>query len=470
MIKYYLNIFFILILVNVSFATHNRAGEITYSQVSDYTFEFTVTTFTNTKPTSDGIVPADRPQLEILWGDGTYSTMERYVYYDLPDYYRKNIYKAKHTYSGASTYEILVEDPNRNEGVENIPNSVMVVFSIKTILQINPTLGFNNTPILLNPPVDKAAINQVFIHNPAAFDPDGDSLSYEMTVCTGENGDPIDSYQFPESKFEPIYIDSITGNLVWNTPMVEGAFNVAFHINEWRQGVKIGQITRDMQIEVYDTENQPPKFDTIPPICGVAGELITFNVSAHDEGNETISLTATGGAFATDSAAEFISVPAQGAVSGTFSWYTECLHVRKQPYQVVFKATDNNEEVNLVDQISVDITIVGAPPANLSIAPTNNSILLNWDIYDCASHQGFNIYRSITPFGFVPGKCETGVPAYTGFELVATVDDITATSYLDNNNEIGLNQGFEYCYMVTAIFGSDFESKASAEVCTELVR
>ena len=86
-------------------------------------------------------------------------------------------------------FEILVEDPNRNEGVDNIPNSVQVVFSIKTILQINPTLGFNNTPVLLNPPVDKAAVNQVFIHNPAAYDIDGDSLSYEMTVCTGENGE-----------------------------------------------------------------------------------------------------------------------------------------------------------------------------------------------------------------------------------------------------------------------------------------
>lgn len=465
--------FLILLIIFIAqplFATHNRAGEITYKQISAFTFEFTVVTFTNTKPTSEGINPADRPELEIQWGDGTYSLMSREVYYDLPDFYRKNIYKAVHTFSGASTYEILVEDPNRNEGVENIANSVMVVFSIKTILQINPALGFNNTPILLNPPIDKAAVSQVFIHNPAAFDPDGDSLSYEMTVCTGENGDPIEGYKFPPSQFQPIYIEEAEGNLVWNTPTKKGAYNVAFNIYEWRKGIKIGRITRDMQIEVYDTENTPPYFDSIPPICAVAGEFLEFSVTARDSAYETITLLATGGAFEVDTPAVFLSTPSKGLVTGTFSWHTECFHVRKQPYQIVFKATDDNSEVNLVDQLSVDVTIVGAPPQNLELAPTNNSILLKWDSYPCDYHLGFNIYRSIVPYGFSPDKCEIGVPAYTGFEWVGVLNDKNATTYLDNENEKGLNQGFTYCYMVTAIFDDDLEGKASNEACAELVR
>lgn len=467
--------FYILIIVILSIsiqlqATHNRAGEITYEQVSDYTFKFTVITFTNTKPTSEGVVPADRPQLEINWGDGTYSIMDRQAYYDLPDYYRKNIYTATHTYAGASTYEILVEDPNRNEGVDNIPNSVMVVFSIKTILQINPALGFNNTPILLNPPVDKAAVNQIFIHNPAAFDPDGDSLSYEMTVCTGENGEPIESYQFPESQFEPIYIDAITGNLIWNTPTKPGAYNVAFNIIEWREGIKIGQITRDMQIEVYQTENEPPMFDPIPPVCVVAGDTLELDVTARDNSNEIITISATGGVFEVDPPAEFDSVPDKGISTGTLIWNTECTNVRQQPYQVIFKAIDDNSEVNLVDQISVDITVVGAPPENLKLAPTNNSILLTWNKYECVNFKGFNIYRSVKSFGFTPDKCEIGVPAYTGFELIATINDTSKNSYLDNENNKGLNQGYEYCYLLTAFFDENLEGKASEEACTELVR
>lgn len=463
----------ILVLISIHLsllATHNRAGEITYKQISDYTYEFTVVTFTNTKPTSEGVVPADRPQLEINWGDGTYSVMDRKQSFDLPDYYRKNIYTATHTYAGASTYEILVEDPNRNEGVDNIPNSVMVVFSIKTILQINPALGFNNTPILLNPPVDKAAVNQIFIHNPAAFDPDGDSLSYEMTVCTGENGEPIESYQFPESQYEPIYIDPITGNLIWNTPTKIGAYNVAFNIIEWREGIKIGQITRDMQIEVYRTENEPPKFDTVPPVCVVAGELLELNVASRDDATEIVTISATGGVFEVEPPAEFDSVPGKGVGTGTLIWDTECTNVRKQPYQVIFKATDNNSEVNLVDQISVDITIVGAPVENVQLAPTNNSILLTWDRYDCLQYNGINIYRSINQLGFTPEKCEVGVPGYTGYEFIASINDTSKTTYLDNNNELGLHQGYVYCYMLTAVFNEGLEGKASTEVCTELVR
>ncbi len=48
--------FLLLFLVMASAsATHNRAGEITYTQISDLTFEVTVTTFTYT------LSKADRP-------------------------------------------------------------------------------------------------------------------------------------------------------------------------------------------------------------------------------------------------------------------------------------------------------------------------------------------------------------------------------------------------------------------------
>ena len=46
------------------FATHNRAGEITWTHVVDLTYEFTITTYTD--PNS----LADRDALYIYWGDG----------------------------------------------------------------------------------------------------------------------------------------------------------------------------------------------------------------------------------------------------------------------------------------------------------------------------------------------------------------------------------------------------------------
>ena len=158
--KKYLS-FLILVLCSTGlFATHNRAGEITYRHISGYTFEITIVTYTYSQSL------ADRESLEVDWGDETTSIAPRIEIVNLPDYYQRNKYVAEHTYPGPGTYEIIVEDPNRNFGVGNIPNSVNVVFAIKTVLQINNAIGINNTPILLNPPIDKAALNQIFIHNP----------------------------------------------------------------------------------------------------------------------------------------------------------------------------------------------------------------------------------------------------------------------------------------------------------------
>ena len=44
--------------------THNRAGEITLKQIDDFTYELLLQTFTYSRG-------ADRPKLEIQWGDGS---------------------------------------------------------------------------------------------------------------------------------------------------------------------------------------------------------------------------------------------------------------------------------------------------------------------------------------------------------------------------------------------------------------
>jgi len=75
----------------------------------------------------------------------------------LANFYKKNIYKINHTFPGPGIYKIVVQDPNRNAEVKNIPNSVNVIFSISTILTVNPAMGHDNSPVLLNPPYDKAA-------------------------------------------------------------------------------------------------------------------------------------------------------------------------------------------------------------------------------------------------------------------------------------------------------------------------
>jgi hypothetical protein len=120
-------------------ATHNRAGEITYVQISDLTYRVTVTTFTYT------LSRADRPKLTVEWGDNTTSEAYRDSILLLPNYYQKNVYITIHTFPGPGIYKIVVQDPNRNYGIKNIPNSVNVVFSVRTILIVNPAMGRDAT-------------------------------------------------------------------------------------------------------------------------------------------------------------------------------------------------------------------------------------------------------------------------------------------------------------------------------------
>lgn len=468
---------FVAIMLSFSpvYATHNRAGEITYRQISALTFEVTVITYTATTTSTCPAWTADRPELEIAWGDNTTSLLTRSEKIDLPDCYRRNKYVGQHTYGGPGIFCITVEDPNRNANVTNIPNSVNTLFAISTTMIIEPTLGLNSTPILTQPPVDKAAVGQVFIHNPGAYDPDGDSLSYKITPCREENGVPISNYTYPAAS-NYIRVDAITGDLIWNTPMMVGVYNVAMLIEEWREGVKIGEIIRDMQIEVSDGGNTTPVIDLVAldtvygrhdSICIEAGTMLKFDVEAHDVDNDSIILTAYGAPFVAseDAPAHFEQTVLQsGYAKGNFVWQTTCSVVRRQAYILNIKAQDKNSIVNLVDLKSIYITIVGPAVDNLQALPSVQDITLSWSQSTCGNVTGYNIYRKIQPSGFVHDYCQTGVPASTGYEKVAFVEGLETSMYVDRD----IAQGHEYCYMVCAVFPDGVEGYASDEVCASL--
>jgi len=460
----YILVIFIMLISSRLCATHNRAGEITYVQQGEFSYEITITTFTNTQPTSSGWPPVDRPVLEIDFGDNTTALVQRSVMIDLPDYYRKNIYVTTHTFPGPGTYELVVEDPNRNEGVANIPNSVTVVFSIKTIMQINPALGLNNTPQLLSPPVDKAAKNRLFIHNPAAWDPDGDSLAYRLTACTGENGEPIDGFTFPDN----MTINEITGDLIWDKPTELGAFNVAILIEEWRQGVKIGQITRDLQIEVYETDNMPPDLTSPQNICVLAGETVDLEVKAWDPDGDNLQLTPLGGAFDLNQPAQFeVLSTSNDTTTARVYWQTNCSHIRRQPYLLVIKAEDTDADIVLADLHYIQIWINGPASQFSSITSFNNSIDLEWTATGCGE-TGYELYRTNLSENWGFDICQTGIPEGTSYKRIAVLDQDNI-SYLDANNGNGLPQGFEYCYRVVPLY-NDAKGYASVETCASLVK
>lgn len=459
---------FILVFLPTSlYATHNRAGEITYKQISDLTYQITVITYTSTGPEP----VADRPKLEVQFGDGTKADVNRIEEVYLPDYYKRNKYVTTHSYPGPGTYQIFMEDPNRNRNVKNIPNSVNVVFSIKTILTINPSIGNNSTPVLLNPPIDKAARGYTFIHNPAAFDPDGDSLSYKLAICTAEGGKEIEGYTFPPFS-DSLIVNERTGDLIWAAPTELGKYNVAMTIEEWRNGVRIGRIQRDMQIEVYETTNKPPVISGTGRFCIMAGETFHTEIRATDPNSDSIKLTASGGPFSLDANPavfrQVLSTP--GLAIGTITWKTECNLVRKQPYLMIIKAKDLNSELQLIDSKNVEVYVIAPPVKNLRASPASSFVNLSWDPSECANVAGYRIYRRTGSASYTRDTCRTGLPSELGYQLAGEVQGHMNTSLIDSNNGLGLDQATDYCYRIVAYFPDGAESLVSDEVCTRLVR
>jgi len=455
-LRFYLIFFISLFFIQTLYATHNRAGEITYTQISELTFEITLTTYTYT------LSNVDREELEVSWGDGTYSMVSRHDLVELPDDYQQNRYIARHTFPGPGVYEVLVEDPNRNDGIDNIPNSVNTIFSVKTTIYVNPELGPNDSPVLLNPPINKAAQYRLFIHNPGAYDPDGDSLSYSLTECTGENGDPIDGYILPPAT-NYIGIDEVTGDFIWNTPPDTGKFNVAIRIDEWRDGIKIGSLIRDMQIDVYATENVPPENDDFKDWCILAGDTLETFVRSTDINYDSIEHIGVGGPFLFESnpaiLEELSSKP--GEVISRFRWVTGCNHLRKSEYLVLITAQDKHPDIHLVDVDNFLIKVIGPPPDGLMIEPANAFMRLAWSPGNCNPVK-YLIYRRIGSLDYTPDSCITGLPQESGYEFVGETSD---TLFVDNKDGEGLVQGFDYCYRIVAEFADGAQSYPSEEAC-----
>ena len=324
-------------------------------------------------------------------------------------------------------------------------------------------------------------MGQKFCHNPAAFDADGDSLAYRLSVpktasnSSGCVGRDIPVYQDPtrfstasEAGGTPTFsINPITGELCWDAPGEPGQFNFAFIIEEWRNGVLIGEITRDMQIIVVDSKNKRPLIQPIPDLCVEAGTLINQPVTATDPDGQAVIIAGFGGVFnvGQDGAAlgpgELIQpayatltrggiIQAQPATA-TFSWQTNCSQIRAAPYDVTFKVADVPQKPTpaLVSFQTFRIQLVGPAIKNLTARPTatasGRAIQLSWDAYTCGTAgTKLIIYRKEGCQDAPLGKCITGMPP--GYVKIAEVPS-TATTYTDTSS---LRRGVSYGYRLVA--------------------
>lgn len=463
-------------MTSISWATHNRAGEITYKHLSGLTYEFTITTYTKTSS-----IDADRDELQIFWGDGTASVLARSSAIELANNVKRNQYIGSHTYSGPFRYVVYVIDPNRVESVINMQNSVNVPFYLEDTLNIlDPTvLGYNSSPILLNPPIDFGNVGEVFVHNPNAYDPDGDSLSYRLIPPKQSLGFNVPGYVSPDKigsgPNNILQLNEKTGEIRWDAPQRQGIYNIAILITEYRNGIMVGTIVRDLQIIIQAANNQPPIIEGKSLICVVAGDVIDESYIAEDPNTmDVVTLSSNGAPYLLSiNNAEFLTHGIGNPTSANFYWETNCSHLRNTDYQIVVKAEDD-ARIPLTDLKTVEIKVLAPAPQDFIglYNSSSNQVELSWnELYACSyldKFQGYSIWRK-RGCGFTLDSCETDLTQF-GYEKIG---ETASNTWIDTD----LSKGANYSYLVVADFASksqlgllynNFQSIASEEVCIEL--
>ncbi|MCK5824957.1 MAG: gliding motility-associated C-terminal domain-containing protein [Ichthyobacteriaceae bacterium] len=474
----------ILLFTVTTYATHNRAGEITYEQIGPLTYKVTITTYTKAE------AQADRCGLEISWGDGLTDSLARSNGFQGPygcNHYgqmidaniKKNIYIGTHTYPSAGTYVLSMMDVNRNQGVLNIPNSVEEPFYIESVIKITSGMEYNNSPVLLNPPIDFGCINTPYIHNLAAYDVNGDSLSYKLANCRGQDGIEITTTYASKYNLDKIMVDK-SGTIFWNTPILSGVYNIAVEITEHRKDknngrwIAIGKILRDVQIDVTACNNTPPTINTETKYCIVGGETLTFKALANDADGDNISFKAVGGVFLTDPPAEFKKLTnTPTPVNGTFTWKTTSEIARYSPYYLTLKANDyptdqhNNPIQGISTQKVVEIRIQSPAVILNSVKQTlkHPTFDLNWTKHSSSKTEKYKIYRKSFSGEYERSDCKPGLPQNSGYELIKSINK-SQTTYKDDSENLKI--GVKYCYIITAVMKDDLESIASNYICATL--
>lgn len=436
---------------------------------------------------------------EVNFGDGTATSINARVATARPDL-GPNIgvadFIVEHTYNTPGTYKVSFTEGDRNDGILNIPNSGDVRYS--TYVEFRAASGCNNFPRLTVPPLDRACRGVAFLHNPGAVDDDGDSLSYALTIPSMSSNSFVTGYISPVDR--RFYIDfnkgneagtgppsmtinPETGQIIIDAPGLQGEYNIAFVITEWRKTpgtdefVKISATVRDMQIVVEDCLNNRPLISGPDNICIEAGQTVNAVFSATDPENHPLLIevfaSVIGGAPATLPAtfdpATPVNVPSNPPAVMRFRWDTNCIHVRDQAYQVVIKVTDIPPRgPKLVTFKTYNIRVIAPKPVWTSAEPdlVQRTAKLAWAGYNCANAEKIQVWRKVGSSPFTAGVCVAGLSVHRGYKMIGEFDP-SVTSFTDDNGGKKLAVAAQYCYRLVAVFPlpGGGKSYVSDEIC-----
>jgi len=284
-------------------------GQITSRNLGGLYYEVTLTLYRD----SLGIPMSTYQQITYTDTTGNFVITQHTVNYDstltanIGNGVERYVFVDTITFPFVGKFKASMNNCCRNAAILNLPNPSTNSLYLDVDITADPS---NSSPVFLNEPITVAQLNQPFSYNPLPFDIDGDSLSWQLDIpydVLGGTilGTPIPGYVLPPSDtLAPFSIDPLTGEITF-IPIVIGNFQVSVKAIEWRNGIQIGYIRRDMQLLVVPSGNTPVQVQvntsvqktTTNPIYINFGESLTLSLIAFNIDSGAVTIAPAGSAL-----------------------------------------------------------------------------------------------------------------------------------------------------------------------------
>ena len=262
-------------------------------------------------------------------------------------------------------YTVSWEKCCRNDIIGNIPSASSENMSLHTTFT-NYLNSYDSSPYFLVKPVVYLPVSTPWQYNPLPIDPDGDSLHWFIGLPNNSLGSPIAGYTNPPSDPSNLLsMDPVSGTISWTASAV-GNWVYTIVCEEYRSGVKIGEIRRDMQVIVVPSGSLPSfsNIGTIPTVNGYpqwsipAGQNTELRLLASNPGtSNNLLFEAYGEPFLSVTPAVFSQVPTGSGneIEAVINWNPSANDVRTEPYLTVLRLMDGffiNDDAIFIEVVS----------------------------------------------------------------------------------------------------------------------
>ena len=238
----------------------------------------------------------------------------------------------------------------RNPSILNINTPSNNSFYIHTYLTVPVAGTVNSTPEFLTPVVSYVPVDSNWQFNQLPFDADGDSLVWSIVAPNQSAVMQTSAWVLPTSNASNIFsIDPFGGQITWK-PNTLGAYIAGVLVEEYRGGVKIGEVQRDLSFIVVPLGFTVAKIANMGSLFPVssngnykmslsAGVPFNVIVVANNANLSNNSMKSFGEPYlsATNPSLFSSAQTSVDVISGYFSWTPSSAQIRSNPYIVTFR-------------------------------------------------------------------------------------------------------------------------------------